>query len=247
MSSAGRNSSPLPNSIVRPCAPCQDAVPTPAPPAPATRIPPARSRRRHVFGTFGGPETVYCRAAERPPSRRPAIGELRQRFQDLVDEHYDALWGYVGYLTGGSRDREDLLHEAFLLAFDRLAAGIEFQGDPGRWLRGVLRNLARAWWRQKRKVPDDLADHLKRLADRADDVPSLAASRELNAALNHCLGTLAPAERRLVAERYEQGLRVTAIAKQLRRNVATVRVQLYRIRQSLKLCVETQLARGGAR
>ena len=153
----------------------------------------------------------------------------------------------MGYLTGGSRDREDLLHEAFLLAFDRLAAGIEFQGDPGRWLRGVLRNLARAWWRKKRKVPDDLADHLKRLADRADDVPSLAASRELNAALNHCLGTLRPAERRLVAERYEQGLRVTAIAKQLRRNVATVRVQLYRIRQSLKLCVEAQLAQGGAR
>jgi DNA-directed RNA polymerase specialized sigma24 family protein len=47
-----------------------------------------------------------------------------------------------------------------------------------------------------------------------------------------------------VARRYERGLRITEIAEELRRNAATVRVQLFRIRQALKLCVEGQLARG---
>ena len=179
-------------------------------------------------------------------ARGQEISTLRTRFQDLVDGHYEALWRYVSFLTAGSADTEDILHQAFLLAFDRLAAGTEFQGDPGLWLRGTIRNLVHVWWREKRKAPQDVADRLRLLAEEADDAPTVASSNEVKAALVHCLGKLAAEDRRLVAQRYEEGLRITRIAEDMRKNVATIRVRLFRIRQSLKLCVEAQLARGSA-
>jgi len=163
-----------------------------------------------------------------------------------VDAHYAALWPYARFLTRGSAEAEDLLHQAFLLAFDRLAAGEVFRGDVGKWLRGTLRNLVRAWWRQRRKLPQDVADRLATLAQEADDAPAAASKRELRAALEHCLGKLVPDDRHLVAKRYEEGLRITQIAEQLRKNTATVRVRLFRIRQALKDCVEAQLAGGMA-
>jgi len=146
----------------------------------------------------------------------------------------------------GSAEAEDVVHEAFLLAFDRLAEGVEFRGDPGKWLRGTARNLVYAWWREQRKLPQHVADRLKLLAEEADDALAAAARRELQAALDHCLGELRAEDRQLVAKRYEEGLRITQIAEQLRRNAATVRVRLFRIRRTLKMCVEGQLGSGGA-
>ena len=171
-----------------------------------------------------------------------AISELRRRFEQVVDSHYEGLWSYVRFLTRGAAESEDILHQAFLLAFDRLAAGREFTGDVGKWLRGTARNLVRAWWRERRKLSADVADHLMRLTEEADDAFTVVANRELRAALDHCLGKLPPADRHLVARRYEEGLRVTQIAEQLRRNVATVRTQLFRIRQALKACVDARMS-----
>jgi len=132
------------------------------------------------------------------------------------------------------------------VAFERLAAGKEFRGDPARWLRGTIRNLVYAWWRRKRKMPQDVADRLKRLADEVDDPLAALAKDEVKAALDHCLGKLHADDRRLVVKRYGQGLRIADIAAQLRKNAVTVRVRLFRIRQSLKRCVEAQLSGSSA-
>jgi len=163
-----------------------------------------------------------------------------------VDQHYQGVWSYARFLMRGAAEAEDLVHEAFLLAFDRLASGEEFTGDPGLWLRGTVRNLVKAWWRQRRKLPQDVADHLGELADEVDDALTAAAGAELRAALDHCLGLLVPEDRQLVARRYEDGLRIADIARQMSSNAATIRVQLFRIRQALRRCVETQLSRGMA-
>ncbi len=161
-----------------------------------------------------------------------------------MDRHYEGVWRYARFLTRGAAEAEDMVHEAFLLAFDRLAAGQEFAGDPGAWLRGAVRNLVRAWWRERRKLPQDVVEQLGVLAEEADAALAAAVGQELRAALDHCLGLLGAEDRDLVARRYERGMRITEIAEELRRNAATVRVQLFRIRQALKECVEAQLAKG---
>ena len=161
-----------------------------------------------------------------------------------MDRHYEGVWRYARFLTRGAAEAEDLVHEAFLIAFDRLMEGQEFTGDAGAWLRGTLRNLVKSWWRERQKLPQDVADRLGLLADETEEAWASLAGEELRAALDHCLGLLGPEDRDLVARRYEQGTRINRIAEELRRNAATVRVQLFRIRQALKECVEGQLAKG---
>ena len=126
------------------------------------------------------------------------------------------------------------------MAHGHLASGGNFHGDAGKWLRGTARNRVRAWWREKRKLPLDLADRLAFLAE-----PDDARSQEMAAALAHCLGKLESDDRQVISKRYELGLAVGAIAEQMQCNVATLRVRLFRIRRGLKACVETQLSRGG--
>ncbi len=159
-----------------------------------------------------------------------------------MDRHYEPLWSYVGYLTGGAAEAEDILHQAFLVLFDRLAVGESIDPEAGKWLRGAVRNLVHAWWRQKRRLPQDLADRLELLAAEADDAPTAAAKAELRAALEHCLGTLEPDDRQFVAGHYEEGLRITEIAGRMQVNAATARVRLFRLRQALRTCVQSQLA-----
>lgn len=171
------------------------------------------------------------------------ISTRRRQFEALVDEHYEPLWSYVSVLTRGASETEDITHQAFLLAFDRLSSELTID-DPGRWLRGVVRNLVRAWWREQRKMPLDLADQLCRLAEAADDSAPAELTAEREAALTECLERLTADERRVVEARYQDGLRITQIAERERLNVATARVKLFRIRERLKTCVESKVAKG---
>lgn len=166
---------------------------------------------------------------------------MRQRFQALVDASYDGVYSYASYLMGGAAETEDIVHEAFLAAFDRLCAGNEFSGDVHMWLRGTVRNLVHVFWRKKRRLAPELADRLLELADEADDVASAAARRESGAALRLCLERLSVAERALVAGRYEEELAITDLAARLELNVATARVRLFRIREALRDCVARRL------
>jgi RNA polymerase sigma-70 factor (ECF subfamily) len=177
-------------------------------------------------------------------ARRIGELDLRERFQEIVDQNYDGLWSYLSALTGGAADAHDLTHQAFLIAFDRLAAGKEFTGDTGKWLRGVARNLVFSWWRQRRKLPEELAHQLCLAAEEAEDALAELSRAEAAEALKRCMEKLSEGERELVRGRYELGLRNTQLAERLRVSVASVRVRLFRIRQGLRTCLETQLGKG---
>lgn len=138
------------------------------------------------------------------------------------------------------------MQQAFLLAHDRMSDGGLRPDEAGAWLRGSARNLVRAWWREHRDIPDKLARHLVRLAEKADDPHAAAERAELARALKQCLQKLDPDDRRLVSKRYDENQRVTRIARELGRNVTTLYVRLHRIRKGLKRCVETVLSNGGA-
>jgi len=177
--------------------------------------------------------------------KEPVISALNDKFRDLVDGHYDGLWRYARWLTAGAADSEDIVHDAFLLAFDRLAEGVRFEGDPGKWLRGTLRNLTLAWWRKQRNAPADLAEHILARAEEAEDALDGLMAAEMESALTRCLEKLGAEDRRLVGRRYGDGWSVTQIAEQWKVNMASLRVRLFRVRLALKECMERRLSRGG--
>ena len=104
-----------------------------------------------------------------------------------------------------------------------------------------------AWWRERRRIPQELAESLKLLIDESEDAFERVAKAEMSAALEHCLGRLPPGDRELIRERYEKSSRITQIAERTKASAGSLRVRLHRIRQALKQCVETQLAGGAAR
>jgi RNA polymerase sigma-70 factor (ECF subfamily) len=170
------------------------------------------------------------------------VTDRQQAFHRIVDDHYEPLLSYAQFLLGRTGPVEDVVHQAFLLAFDRLAGGQPFQGDPGKWLRGTVRNLVRDVWRQQRKLPQDVAELIQDVvfqADEAGDTIDQAAVRE---ALRRCLEGLAAEDRDLISQHYEGGSRISEIAQRWKLNVATLRVRLFRIRQALRACVEAQFA-----
>ena len=166
----------------------------------------------------------------------------KQVFEHMVDDHYESVSMYAHFLLGEVQTVEDVVHQAFMLAFERLAADRPFEGDPGKWLRGCVRNLVRDVWRQKRRLPQDVADLLHGVLAAADDPGEAIDRSSLRAALRECLQGLQSADRDLIGRRYEHGLRVAEIARRLDLNPATTRVRLFRIRQALKACVESRFA-----
>lgn len=158
----------------------------------------------------------------------------------MVDDHYEPLLCYAHFLLGRHGPVEDVVHQAFLLAFDRLASGQSFQGDPGKWLRGTVRNLVRDVWRQQRKLPQDIADQLQQVVLQADESGDAIDRSMVREALRRCLARLDATDRDLIGRHYVGGSRITEIAQRLELNAATLRVRLFRIRQNLKSCVEAQ-------
>lgn len=167
-------------------------------------------------------------------------------FERIVAAEYVPLLSYARFLMHGAQAAEDVAHQAFMLAFERLAGGRPLEGDAGKWLRGTVRNLAREAWRQKRRMPEDLADTLDRIMSRLEDPGEVAEAANLRAALRLCLQSLPSADREMLRQRYENGCDTVKLAANLGMNPATARVRLFRVRQALRSCVEARLAGEGS-
>lgn len=168
--------------------------------------------------------------------------ELTARFQRLVDEHYEAVWSWADFCARGDPDAaEDVVNEAFLAAFERLAKGREFTGDPGQWLRAVVRNQLRARYRRgKRQLPVE-QEALDRLTEVEDRPLARLVRDEAGEALQGCLERLPEAEQDLLARRYRGGRKPGELAAAEEANAKTLRVRLFRIRRKLKDCLESKL------
>jgi RNA polymerase sigma-70 factor, ECF subfamily len=171
--------------------------------------------------------------------------EIQERFRELVDRHYEDVWRYASHLTGG-RHAEDLCHDAFLAAFDRMLAGQDDIRDPGKWLRGTLRHLAAKWWREQRRLPSASVERLIGLLEACDSRPEDDASENLRRALQKCIKELDNRSRDMIHKRYADGLDIAEIARLLGRQAETVRTWLFRIRRALKACIERRIAAGEA-
>lgn len=178
------------------------------------------------------PESLLVRAAQ--------AGE-QASFGKLVDLHKD---GVLVFLTVRMHDRseaEDLAQETFLTAWKRLR---EFDPDAalGPWLRGIAHNLLRNHWRKHRAQPVGGSEELESLIQSGEGGFSSFWDDRVDAlrALRHCIGKLAPASRKLIRDRYEEGISIDEIAKASGRKHSATSMTLFRLRAALKTCIAKQ-------
>jgi RNA polymerase sigma-70 factor (ECF subfamily) len=170
-----------------------------------------------------------CRAGE-----TEAFGALVRRYQGR-------LYPTILRLSGSSEDAEDILQDAFVRAYEKLA---QFQGDSSfyTWIYRIAVNLALTGYRKKRVralsrgkngrhglLPDELVD------ESADADPTIGMERaERERIVEDALSQLGPEHRAIVVLKDFDGHRYEEISAILNIPVGTVRSRLHRARHELR-------------
>jgi RNA polymerase sigma-70 factor (ECF subfamily) len=160
--------------------------------------------------------------------------------QDPLLEHRPKLLAYLLHLVGDPHEAEDLLQELSVVVLEKPDM-LTRAGDVFAYLRGVARHLAAG--RRGTRVRANEA--LRRWTEWAwetdpDDGSTEEERRRQLAALRHCRGTLHE-HRHLVSLRYDLGLEIKDIARDLGSSIVSVKVALLRLRRALARCVQLRL------
>jgi len=150
-----------------------------------------------------------------------------------------SLYGFIATLIWRPADVEDVLQETNLVLW-RKAAEFDASREFMPWALRIAQLQSMAHLKRQRRRPLYETDLLDRIADEA--VAGAAAADVRRQALANCLQKLPEQHRRLVANRYEPGASVNAMAAAVGKQPKAVSETLRRIRRTLLDCIERTLA-----
>ena len=157
-------------------------------------------------------------------------------FGQLVQLHQNRLFNAMAHFCGNATEAEDVVQEAFLQAYLKLA---KFQQNSQfyTWLYRIAHNAAISRKRRRRveaSVDKNREDTGLEPVD-AGDAPGDRMIREEQAAQVHqALATLSDEHREILILREMDGCDYEQIAETLDINVGTVRSRLHRARMQLR-------------
>lgn len=177
----------------------------------------------------------------------PARGEIRGRDRDAgaaarfleITRKLACFFAARGCTAGDDLAAETMLRVARRCPVDVAATA----GDRAAYVYGVARNVLHEWVRETRRE----ATNLELAARDPTLVPLPGASRttrevDEHRCLEECLGRLTPAARGLVLEYYaaEKSAKIARhrdLARQLGKSLNALRIEVHRIRNTLRRCV----------
>jgi RNA polymerase sigma-70 factor, ECF subfamily len=170
--------------------------------------------------------------------------DKHEAFVRLLNESHRRLLGYLRSLLGNRHDAEDVLQRASMTMwrrFETFVPGTDFMAWASTVAFYEAKNFQRVAARSRLCFDDDLLNTLA--AERLDDLRHLDERFD---ALEHCVGKLDAANRKLVEAVYGDDADIVALAAQLGRAPQTLYNRLNAIRRALADCVERWLAEGHA-
>jgi RNA polymerase sigma-70 factor len=174
-------------------------------------------------------------------------------FAEFVRAHQAAVRLYFMRALRDPQTADDLAQEVFLHVYQRMN---EYRGEGSvrAWLLGIARNLAvqhvRSAERRRKREEGPLQVQLAewRMERLSRDPWDDAEQEEALTTLRGCLEGLAIESQQVVKSHYFDRETIEVIAKRLGRTGGSVRMMLFRIRQSLGDCLRSKLSsRGGNR
>lgn len=169
--------------------------------------------------------------------------------------------------TSGARKYEEIRRKLILLfryrgchipeeladdTIDRTARAVlnpdfHYQGDPTAYFRGVARNVYLEWLRKERRIPTEPISEAKlELPAPVDN----SGNNDLQlGCLERCLSALPPAKKMLLIRYYRNDKRVKIdgrqlLAEELGIGLNALRIQVFRLRNAMRRCVEKCTAKG---
>jgi RNA polymerase sigma-70 factor (sigma-E family) len=152
-------------------------------------------------------------------------------FEDYVTARGQALVRFAALLTGDDHRAEDLVQDALTKAYLRWGR-IRRADDPDVYLRRLVLNLSRSWWRRRanRELPAPM-DADPAALPAPGDLDAEAAERD---ALWRLIRALPDQQRAVVVLRYYEDLDDATIARILDCSTVTVRTHAMRALHRLR-------------
>ena len=206
-----------------------------------------------------------------PPAERPLLAE--RSWEDLLDfldparpgkrgadrdaeaesRYLEILRKLVCFFAGrGCRDAEDMAVECVLRVAEKCGSlDGSVRENPAGYFYGVARNVLHEWWRH------ELRDSRKRDSLRMElartgwaDGQSWSRKETVHRCLEQCMGELSQSARQLVLSYYgEEGAakieRHRRLADELGKSVNALRIEVHRVRATLRQCVLGCVQPGG--
>lgn len=159
---------------------------------------------------------------------RRDTGDLDERFTVFVREHGERHLRVAVLLTGGWHAAEDLVQASLVKlyrAWPRLDTGV----DPDAYLRRIIVNTHRSWWRARWRRETPAAA----LPDRACG-EDLAERHALGTLVRQALAGLPRQQRAVLALRYFEDLPEAAVAQLLGCSAGSVKTHAHRGLRALR-------------
>ena len=195
-----------------------------------------------------------ARAASDDPAR--LVAEVQagssEAFTQLVRLYQAKVRSYLGRFVRGSDAVDDLAQETFIAAYRGLS-GFKEKSSFALWLLGIARNLALKHLREEQRRKEHEADsfeaaYLRWSQDRMEtEEASVDRHEQVVAALRSCIDRLQKNSADMIQDAYFRGRTAAEIAQESGKTEGAVWVTMMRIRQALRTCIGTQMARAEAR
>ena len=170
------------------------------------------------------------------------LGGRIEAYAGIVRLYQRDVWRVVAALLRDARQTEELVQQVFVDAFavlGRYEAGRDF----GAWIKSIARNLVREELRRRDRESRHLRAYRNHLESRLrDDAGAEQHARRLSEAHAKCRERLADTARQALDLHYGESRSHEEIAVVLGRSVEAVRQLLFRIRLSLRDCIERRLS-----
>lgn len=181
----------------------------------------------------------------------------RDAYRVLVERHSRSVFRMAYRMTGNSQDAEEVVQEAFLRAYQKLA---KFAGEAnfGTWVYRIAANYAidrirqqsgEKARRQTASNPGDDALEVDPLSNVQDPAPSperLAGSAQVAARMKEALDALTPAERTAVVMRHWEACTIEEIAAVLKSSPNATKNTVFRAVAKLRRALGPFVATGRA-
>jgi RNA polymerase sigma-70 factor, ECF subfamily len=179
----------------------------------------------------------------------------RDAYRVLVERHSANLFRLAYRMTGNRHDAEEVVQEAFLRGYQKLAQ-FASRSNFGTWVYRIAANYAIDRVRQKRRedarkekpMRDDSGEQELDPVDFVRDEKPLPERLTLNAELRRkmeqALDTLTAAERTAFVMRHWEGCAIEEIAGVLKSNSGATKNTVFRAVQKLRRALEPFVTKG---
>jgi RNA polymerase sigma-70 factor (ECF subfamily) len=173
-----------------------------------------------------------------------------EAFGLLVERHQKKMINVAYRMTGSYEEACDIVQDAFLSAY-RAIGTFRAEARFSTWLCGIVLNAARTRLRrnkderQRTVSLDDPAGAPERLILGAEAREASALEvlerKEVQAAVQHCIGTLAAEYREVVVLRDILGYSYDEVRATVGAPEGTIKSRLFRAREAVKNCLKAML------